>query len=73
MADQRISATWSIDPKTGEIHRKEMFGEEMLKDEIVAKYDAVKQVASFKSQSLLLKFKSGVTNDWGNEGVCVPQ
>lgn len=59
---QRLTAQWSMDPKTGSILRKEMFGEEVVREEIVARYDAdpKKQIVYFKSQTMLHKFKTGV-------------
>jgi len=50
-----------MNPKTGEIIRKELFGEEMINEEKVARYDALKQILFFKNQDLLLKYKIGAT------------
>jgi hypothetical protein len=60
MAEERKRVAWTLNPKTGEIIRSESFGEELVKQEIVARYDADKQTVFFKSQSLLMKYKTGV-------------
>lgn len=59
MAEQRKSTQWSMD-KDGNIQITERFGEEIIGVQIVARYDPVKQIVYFKSQTLLMKYKVGV-------------
>lgn len=61
MADQHIRSDYSIEGKTGDIHRKRVNGAEVIEDKIVAKYDAEKQIVTFPNKWSLRNYKTGVT------------
>jgi hypothetical protein len=56
----RIVSVYLLEPKSGEIRRKRMLGEQLVDEVVAAKYDAEKQIVTFKNAKAVKDFKESV-------------